>query len=125
MLILRDVFVGINRFDDMQRDLGIARNVLAERLESLVWEGVLEARASAAGGGEGSRRLTQIPVSRARIGVSPAPTGPIDGMSGPIGCRGFASGTEVGAHRSQSRSSPFCCARLSHRRSPSPFSIRP
>jgi len=45
MLVLRDVFVGINRFDDMQRDLGIARNVLAERLESLVWEGVLERRA--------------------------------------------------------------------------------
>jgi DNA-binding HxlR family transcriptional regulator len=45
MLILRDVFVGVNRFDEMQRDLGIARNVLAERLESLVWEGVLERRA--------------------------------------------------------------------------------
>jgi DNA-binding HxlR family transcriptional regulator len=45
MLILRDVFVGINRFDELQRDLGVARNVLAERLESLVWEGVLERRA--------------------------------------------------------------------------------
>jgi DNA-binding HxlR family transcriptional regulator len=44
-LILRDVFVGINRFDDIQRDLGIARNVLAERLESLVWDGVLKRRA--------------------------------------------------------------------------------
>jgi DNA-binding HxlR family transcriptional regulator len=45
LLILRDVFVGVNRFDDIQRDLGIARNVLTERLESLVWEGVLERRA--------------------------------------------------------------------------------
>jgi DNA-binding HxlR family transcriptional regulator len=44
-LILRDVFVGITRFDEIQRDLGIARNVLAERLESLVWDGVLERRA--------------------------------------------------------------------------------
>ena len=44
-LILRDVFVGINRFDDLQRDLGIARNVLAERLESLVWDGILERHA--------------------------------------------------------------------------------
>jgi DNA-binding HxlR family transcriptional regulator len=44
-LILRDVFLGVTRFDDIQRDLGIARNVLAERLESLVWDGVLERRA--------------------------------------------------------------------------------
>ena len=45
LLVLRDVFVGINRFDEIQRDLGIARNVLAERLESLVRDGVLERRA--------------------------------------------------------------------------------
>lgn len=41
-LILRDVFVGISRFDDLQRDLGISRKVLAERLKHLVEEGVLE-----------------------------------------------------------------------------------
>ena len=34
-LIVRDVFVGINRFDDLQRDLGISRKVLAERLRHL------------------------------------------------------------------------------------------
>ena len=44
-LILRDVFVGITRFDEIQRDLGISRKVLAERLEWLVEQGVLERRA--------------------------------------------------------------------------------
>lgn len=44
-LILRDVYVGITRFDELQRDLGISRKVLAERLEWLVEQGVLEQRA--------------------------------------------------------------------------------
>ena len=43
-LVLRDVWVGINRFDDIQRDLGIARNVLRDRLSRLVDEGLLERR---------------------------------------------------------------------------------
>jgi DNA-binding HxlR family transcriptional regulator len=42
LLVLRDVFLGVRRFDDLQRSLGIARNVLQKRLESLVDEGVLE-----------------------------------------------------------------------------------
>ena len=45
MLIVKDVFLGVTRFDDLQRDLGIARNVLAERLDSLVEQGLLERRA--------------------------------------------------------------------------------
>ena len=44
-LVLRDVWVGINRFDDFQRDLGISRKVLAERLKHLVEAGMLERRA--------------------------------------------------------------------------------
>jgi DNA-binding HxlR family transcriptional regulator len=43
-LVIRDVFVGITRFDDIQRDLGISRKVLAERLRHLVDEGMLEQR---------------------------------------------------------------------------------
>lgn len=42
MLIVRDVFFGLRRFDQFQRDLGIARNVLSERLKRLVDEGILE-----------------------------------------------------------------------------------
>jgi DNA-binding HxlR family transcriptional regulator len=44
MLVLREAFLRTRRFDDFQRRLGIARNVLAERLGRLVEEGVLERR---------------------------------------------------------------------------------
>jgi len=40
-LILRDIAFGITRFDAIQRDLGISRKVLSERLASLVDHGVL------------------------------------------------------------------------------------
>ena len=43
-LVIRDVFVGMNRFDQIQQDLGISRKVLAERLHHLVEHGVLERR---------------------------------------------------------------------------------
>jgi DNA-binding HxlR family transcriptional regulator len=41
LLILRDAFLGTRRFDDFQRNLGVARNVLQSRLGRLVEEGVL------------------------------------------------------------------------------------
>jgi DNA-binding HxlR family transcriptional regulator len=41
-LIIRDIWVGLTRFDEIQRDLGISRKVLAERLKWLVAQGVLE-----------------------------------------------------------------------------------
>jgi DNA-binding HxlR family transcriptional regulator len=44
-LVIRDVYVGINRFEDLQRDLGISRKVLSERLRHLVASGMLERRA--------------------------------------------------------------------------------
>jgi len=44
LLIVRDAFLGVTRFDDWQRRLGIARNVLAARLDRLVEEGVFERR---------------------------------------------------------------------------------
>jgi DNA-binding HxlR family transcriptional regulator len=42
MLIVRDCFLGITRFDDFHRRLGISRNILTDRLEHLVLRGVLE-----------------------------------------------------------------------------------
>ena len=42
LLIIRDVFLGIRRFDELQESLGVARNVLTDRLNRLVGEGVLE-----------------------------------------------------------------------------------
>jgi DNA-binding HxlR family transcriptional regulator len=44
LLIVRDAFLGVTRFDDWQRRLGIARNVLAARLDHLVAEGIFERR---------------------------------------------------------------------------------
>ena len=43
-LILRDIFVGMSRFEQLQSDLGISRKVLTERLNHLVDRGVLERR---------------------------------------------------------------------------------
>lgn len=42
MLIIRDAFLGITRFDQFQRRLGISRNVLNQRLTRLVEEGILD-----------------------------------------------------------------------------------
>jgi DNA-binding HxlR family transcriptional regulator len=42
LLIVRDALLGIRRFEDFQRDLGIARNVLTDRLARLVDLGVLD-----------------------------------------------------------------------------------
>lgn len=43
-LILREAFFGVRRFGQLQRNLGIARNVLTDRLRTLVDAGVLERR---------------------------------------------------------------------------------
>lgn len=42
MLVLRDVFRGLRRFDELCEDLGIARPVLVSRLTRLVDAGLLE-----------------------------------------------------------------------------------
>jgi DNA-binding HxlR family transcriptional regulator len=42
MLIVRDAFLGVRRFDDFQARLGISRNILTTRLTSLVEAGVLQ-----------------------------------------------------------------------------------
>ncbi len=41
-LILREVYAGVFRYGQLQRSLGIARNVLADRLSKLVERGLLE-----------------------------------------------------------------------------------
>jgi len=42
LLIVRDVFLGLRRFDQLRESLGIARNVLTDRLSKLVEAGILE-----------------------------------------------------------------------------------
>jgi DNA-binding HxlR family transcriptional regulator len=41
LLVIREAFMGTRRFDDYQRNLGCARNVLTDRLGRLVDTGVL------------------------------------------------------------------------------------
>jgi len=42
LLIIRDAVLGLRRFDQFQESLGIARNVLTDRLNRLVEEGILD-----------------------------------------------------------------------------------
>ena len=41
LLIVRELLMGVHRFDDLQHDLGIARNVLQARLTRLVAHGLV------------------------------------------------------------------------------------
>lgn len=42
LLIVRNAFDGMRRFGDFQRDLGVARNILSDRLRRLVDAGILQ-----------------------------------------------------------------------------------
>ncbi|WP_020204962.1 helix-turn-helix domain-containing protein [Cupriavidus sp. WS] len=42
LLIVRDAFDGLRRFSEFQRNLGLARNILADRLRTLLAHGILE-----------------------------------------------------------------------------------
>jgi len=42
LLIVRDAFLGVCRFGDFQKSLGIAKNILSARLERLVANGIVE-----------------------------------------------------------------------------------
>lgn len=49
LLIVRDAFDGLRRFGDFQRSLGMARNILADRLRLLVEAGILESQPASDG----------------------------------------------------------------------------
>ena len=42
LLVLRDCFMGVRRFDDFQQRLGVTRHVLSDRLRKLTEGGVLD-----------------------------------------------------------------------------------
>ena len=58
LVILRDAFNGITRFDQFARHLGVASNVLASRLQALVEAGILYRRAVASDGRAADYKLT-------------------------------------------------------------------
>lgn len=49
LLVVRDAFDGVHRFGDFQRSLGVARNILSDRLRRLVNAGVLQTQAASDG----------------------------------------------------------------------------
>ncbi|RLM52818.1 transcriptional regulator, partial [Halobellus sp. Atlit-31R] len=49
LLIVRDAFDGISRFSEFQRSLGVARNILADRLRRLVDDGILQTQSDGNG----------------------------------------------------------------------------
>lgn len=58
LLILWAAYHNTSRFDDFQRELGVARNILAERLRRLVDNGLMEKRPIADGARRMEYRLT-------------------------------------------------------------------
>jgi len=58
LLIVRDAFDGLSRFGEFQKSLGIARNILSDRLRTLIDRGILEAVPAADGGAHQEYRLT-------------------------------------------------------------------
>nr|WP_109355480.1 helix-turn-helix domain-containing protein [Sphingorhabdus sp. EL138] len=63
MLILREAFYGVRRYDDMRADLGAPRSMLTDRLAKLVAHGLME------------KRPYQEPGSRARNAYVLTPMG--------------------------------------------------
>ena len=59
LLIVRDAFFGVSRFEEFQSRLGIARNVLATRLDTLVEAGILERRVYEEARGRSDYLLTE------------------------------------------------------------------
>jgi DNA-binding HxlR family transcriptional regulator len=59
MMIVRDAFYGVSTFSGFQRRLGIARNILADRLHSLVEHGILERAAARPDSERQAYRLTR------------------------------------------------------------------
>src|SRR6202047_4409257 len=62
ILILRDALHGLTRFDELQKSLGIAPNMLTRRLNALVEAGLLERRRY----NERPARYEYVPTSRGR-----------------------------------------------------------
>ncbi len=114
VLILRDVFLGLRRFDEIRADLGIARNVLSTRLDKLVDEGVLERHRYQERPPRDEYRLTEkglalwpVVVSLMKWGdeYAPAPGGP------PVVMHHRDCGGEVTSHRTCARCGALLGAR--------------
>lgn len=87
LLVLRDCFLGVRRFDDFERSLGVTRHVLADRLKRLV-EAEILAKVPYQ-----ERPLRGIPAYRERDGTVPGHPFPGElGRPPPRRRRGAAAG---------------------------------
>ena len=68
VLVLRELFFGVRRFNDMQRDLGISRSVLTDRLNRLVEHGVVRVETYRE---PGERSRPQYRLTRKGVGLLP------------------------------------------------------
>ena len=50
LLIVREAMMGMRRFSEFQKNLGVAKNILSARLKTLVAQGIFELKDSAEGG---------------------------------------------------------------------------
>ena len=57
-LIIREAFYGVSRFSEFQRNIGIAKNLLSNRLTALVEQGIFEKRDVGENGTRYSYHLT-------------------------------------------------------------------
>ena len=67
LLIVRDALAGVKRFNDFQRSLGAAKNILSTRLKAMVEQGIFTVRAASDGSAYQEYVLT--PKGRALVPV--------------------------------------------------------
>jgi DNA-binding HxlR family transcriptional regulator len=60
LLIVRDAFDGLTRFGEFQKSLGIAKNILSDRLRTLTERGILKVVPSPDGGAHQEYHLTAM-----------------------------------------------------------------
>jgi DNA-binding HxlR family transcriptional regulator len=63
LLIVRDAFDGARRFKDFQQGLGVARNILSDRLRKLVDAGILQSQPASDGSSYQEYVLTEAGLS--------------------------------------------------------------
>ena len=99
ILVLRELFFGVHRFNDMQRDLRISRSVLTERLSRLVELGVVR---SVPYQEPGSRTRHEYRLSRKGVELLPVMVAlmswgdsHVNSGDGPVELRDRVTGDEV------------------------------
>ena len=108
ILVIRDLFFGLSRFDEFQRNLGIARNILTDRLKKLSEEGVVEKVQDQ--GSHPSYRLTEdglalrpVLVAMARWGEARRPDKSGDGSWRDVGTRAGRANRQLSGGRGDDR----------------------